>query len=303
MINTIQTNAQLEAVDKIGFDAEVEYAKIIYGLDDKQVGKLSAKKVKAINDMLAMQNKQQLNPIFMFVYKGKTYGYHPIDLGTVEEIIGFNLFMENDRWNALAALMFREIKVDKSKGDWRQACGLKVKFISNFPKDYSSYTVKKIKDFAKLDLDYWNDLPFQMVSAMVAFSLGNGVAFRTGLGTYSQKSLQQRQKLTLSLLNNLLFGMESQLISQKLEMERTSSDTAELKAYSKSLSKLLSTGCCDKERLQKPLKDNYWVLTGETFNGFNTMINNLYEGKITTDDTKLLLECMTITNRIGNGTV
>ena len=303
MINTIQTNRELEKVDKTGFDAEVEFAKIIYGLTDKQVGKMSARKIKEINDKLAMQNKQQLSPIYMFMYKGKEYAYHPLELGTVEEIIGFNLFMENNRWNALAALMFREVKTNKSKGDWRQACGMNVKFITNFQKDYSSYSTKKIKDFAKLDLEHWDDLPFQVISTMVAFSFGNGLAYKTGLGLYSQKSLQQRQKLILSLFNNLLFGMESRLILQELEKARTSSGTAEKSQYYKSLSKLCSTGCCDKTTLLKHLNDNYFVLNGGSFQPIITMVDNLYNGKLTTDDTKLIAEWMNVSNILGNGKI
>lgn len=302
MIQKIKHKPLIDNVDKSdAFKADIEFVKIVYGLSEDKVAKMKPKKLDAMVDKMKIQAEYQVPPLLMFYYKGKKFAYYPLELGCIADMIAYELFGKQNKLNALASIFFREVTSDKTDGDWSEACGMRVKFINNFNKQYTQFKVKKIKDITKIDFEFFDDLPYQFIASAINFLMGIGQAYSINTDLYSQKSLKERHKLMLDLMNQYLFGRELQCLLSNLKKEmETSSDTAELNQYYGYLYKLHSTGWYNENLIKQAVVDQTQILMGSDNSIMFSLIDNIYSEKdLTLTSIKTLNNLIKIVHTIG----
>lgn len=186
-----------------------EYVKEVGGYSEKQMRKFTESDIKELMHRMREKNSVDLDPCYLFEYKGKVFGYNPCELTTLDEVISFEDLLSQDKMNALAGLMFQEVIYHNGKRGWEDQCGLRVKTIKDFDDDFSSYRTRKLKDLRKVDVDFWDDLPYQIVSASINFTLGLGIAYGASLGIYSNGMLKTIQEALMKMSIMRINGMSS----------------------------------------------------------------------------------------------
>ena len=295
MIQTIKQHDLLNQVDaKDEFTADIEFVKIVYGLDEDKINKMDPAEIDEMAAKIKIQAQHQVPPVLMFYYKGRKFAYYPLELGAIEDMIAYEIFAKQNKLNALATIFFREVKHDATGGDWKEACGIKCKFIETISKEFTKYSVKRIKDFRKVDIEFFDDLPYQFIASAINFTMGIGQAYGVSTESFSQNSLKQRHKLMMDLTNQLLFGKELRYLLQQLKTDsQTYSDTAEQNPYFESLYKLHSTGWYNESLMKSEINKQINILNG----GNNSVLFDLIDA-IYSDDDLNLTQIKTLNNVI-----
>ena len=151
-------------------------------------------------------------PVYLVKYKGKTFGYYPAEIKSIEDCIEIHLMQHLDNWRALACLMFRPVtfgaKISHRKG-WKKYENVEIKQIGDFSFDFTQYDCKDI-DLTKENMEFWKEFPVELVQANLNFTLGVGLELGTRIGSTSEKVEEMRQKLLKAfreLLSGTLFAL------------------------------------------------------------------------------------------------
>lgn len=261
MILTIKAYTEFQKLElDDNFASEVAMLSILSGIpgNDISVEEFSKLKIELMQQVVSSE------PVYLFRWKGKTYGYYPADLHKIGDVIEFSSMSKTQKWNLLCAFTFREVnwitKKLHSKG-WKDFHGVQVKFIDNFKKNYSYYSLKKVKDWKKVDLSVWDSFPFEILASNVGFLVGNGLHLSLNTATYSPQMEKTKTELQQKL-QTLMGCMALYLISPKQNpVLESHSDTEQSPT---SLQDSSSTFLQDENIMKqiKSMQTDCFVLTG-----------------------------------------
>ena len=290
-------------------DTDANTIAILSGVTSSKIKKMKPHKYAEFKDNLLKQSVAS-NPVYMFIYKGKTYGYNPPELDSVEAMAGMEMFLRQKNWNALAALMFQEVKTiskiwHRNEDKFKDRLGVKVKDITSFSKNYMSYAVKKV-DFTKVDLEYWDDLPANLLISNLAFLTGNGLLYNLSIPFYSLRSEKlMKQKILLSQeIQKSITSLILQNIASALGYLNSTVDPQSQSVNPES--SLAGWNIYTSTKSIAKIKEISYNLSGVSKNkeidGFISFFKNLINGDIHSNDMSLLSNIGTLhkqTAKIG----
>ena len=245
-----------------GFLDEVAAVSILTGIEPN---KLKNDEFDKVRSELALQTVAS-EPVYMLRWKGKTYGYHPAEIETIGDVVELATICKMQKWNLLAAFMFREVnyvseKVHSGSKGWKKFHNVDVKFINNFHSNFAQYGCKKIENWSKVDTTIWDDFPFEILSSNLNFSLGNGMNLNLNIHASSLKLKENQKNLGLSL-QILMASMASYLTCLKTqETSHKISDTNQLTVSHHDNSLTFLREKSSKELL-KNMASQAWIFSG-----------------------------------------
>ena len=279
MILTVRNYSEFQRLNlSEDFPSEVAMVSILSGIPDNDIPTEDYDDIK----MELMQQAVASEPVYLVRWKGKVYGYYPADLETIGEVVEFSSLTKSKKWNLLTAFTFREVtwmskKVHRT--GWKKFHGIDVKFINNFKTNYSTYAVKKVKDWRKMDLDIWDDFPFEILSSNINFLVGNGLNLSLNIKAFS-KEMHQVQVEMQRKLQTLTVCMVSYLIFQKKNQssqEPSDTNQSQTSPQSSSLSFLQDVNIIKQI---EAIADDAYTLTGKFLkaevNGYIHYVYNLF---------------------------
>ena len=277
-----------DAICELDYQNEAEGIKDVYsiaivaGKSSAEVGKLKPTAYAQMKTELLQQAVNPGNPVYLVKYKGTTYGYHPAEIGTVEDMAAIEVFSKEKKWNALAAVLFRPVKpmsrwAHWRKNRWKNSHGIQVKEIRDFKRDSLTYLCNDI-DMSTMDLSYWDDFPWQILASNLAFLMEGGLKFSLSIHPSSLRSkrIQSEVKTLSQNFKEVLYGLIWQRVSHQLLFLSSTDETG----HSTWLPESYAAGLLSKnaKETMKNLKDNTsldaWIVTG----GDNTgLLESLYD--------------------------
>ena len=221
----------------------IEATAAVMGYSNKEIMRMKPNDYAKVKESFITQAGTFEKPVCIVEYKGKVFGYHPPELETVEDMIAVEVLSKKKAFNSLAAVMFRELKtvsrfLHSRRKNWKKQHGLKVKEITNFPVDYIQYSTKSI-NINDIDLDFWDDFPWQILSSSLSFLMGSGLQFSLSIQPSSLKSktIRVQARKTLLMFQGALCGLQLHNLLQRQKF-------------------LTSTG---REAYWNLLQENYWT--------------------------------------------
>lgn len=211
-IVTIGNYNKLPKEYKEGKVSAIDTVAILTGNKPEDLRSLKQSELMKLEALVASQITGNHTAVSMVRYRGKNLGYYPCDIGTLDDMVGMAGFSNNKNYNALCALLFRESTgwsnwVNRKR--WGKSHGLQAKPIVKFEKDFTKYKCKKLTDFDKIDLDFYDDFPIALLFSAINFSIGVGL---NGILTRSTPITIQTQ----SRIQELISGMMLENISQRM---------------------------------------------------------------------------------------
>ena len=258
---------------------------IISGLSNDKLKKMKPSVYSAFKHQLLSQVAQTTSPAYLIKYKGVIYGYHPCELGTVEDMAAMELFSKEKKWQALVALIFRPVKAmsrwaHRKENKFEDLLGIKVKKINDYKKDCLKYTTKDI-DFSKIDLSIFDEFPFQILMSNLGFLVGSGVQFSLNIHPSSLKSPKIRKEIRI--LQQNLQQVINGLVWQKVLPQLTFlNSTVEGEHLTSAQEKLVTTSLSSSTKstiaqLRERVSEDAWVVTGDFNKGLLNSVITLWE--------------------------
>ena len=201
------------------FLSEVTMISMLTGMEPN---KIKNTEFDGIKSELAEQLVAE-EPVYLFKWKGKMYGYYASDIETIGEVVELSTLEKTKKWNFLCSFCFREVTnstrfAHMYNGGWKKFHGVDVKFISNFSNDYAKYKCKKVKDWNKVDHTIWDDFPFEILASNMGFLVGNGLSLSLSIHASSPKLLEKQTKM-IQKFQILMASMASSWILQRKDQE------------------------------------------------------------------------------------
>ncbi len=225
-------------------------------------------------------------PVYLIKYRGKTFGYYPAELKDIESCIAINLMLHKGNWGALAALMFRPVKLPSrlahrfgwKKITYGKAEPVKVKEIDNFAVDYCKYSCSSI-DISKTDLSFYEGFPVELIVSNLGFTLGVGLSLGMNIQSSSSKAIQQTKS---EMMKEFQESLRCSRLLQTLQRPTSLASTAEKEFLTLLQEKYSTTLVIESlERLKKSsdlrLEGKVWVLTGSKSNKIVRGITTLHD--------------------------
>ena len=266
-----ELNYQGEANDM----TDVYSMSIISGVPNDKLKVMKPSAYAAFKHEMLSQVSKMITPAYLVKYKGIIYGYYPCELGTVEDMAAMEFFSKGNKWQALAALMFRPVKkmsrwAHRKENKFENVLGVKVKKINDYKKDSLKYLVQDI-DFTKMDLDHWNDFPFQLLTSSLGFLVGSGAQFSLTIHPSSLKSplIRKEIKILQQNLQQVMSGLVWQKVLPQLMFLNYSVEGVPLTLVQEKLvsSSLSSSVKRVLKHLQDKCSESAWVVTGDLNKG------------------------------------
>lgn len=171
------------------FESEFEGIKALTGETD-----VKSSEYETLKQALVQQLKPG-TPIYMFKWKGKTYGYYPADIESIGQVVQVSNSSIKNKWNILASMMFREVTatsgfLHRKFGFTKKIAGISCKPITTFKNNYLTYACKKLPEWNKMDHRIWDDFPVYILMSNLNFSLGSGLNLSLNIPTSSHNETQ-----------------------------------------------------------------------------------------------------------------
>ena len=295
MILTVKNYTEFHKMHQDGVELDDNTTlSMLSGLDPRDIKVDKEDQIR--NELL--QQIVASEPVYLFKWKGKTYGYHPAELETIGDVLEASELSKQGKFNLLCSLLFREVKTTSKWLHWRnwnKFHGVKVKFISKFKQNYWTYDCKKLPSLGKIDTSIWNDFPFEILSSNLNFLLGNGLSLSLNIQTYSPKATQKLQKVIQQFQTDTV-SMAYSWIWQKESSTQGNLDTKTSSQSTQGSSLMYSHGKNTTSNVAK-IKKTLESLTGEDktkeIEGMFAIRNDLFYGRQISDRT---LKTLTLIN-------
>ena len=268
---------------------------IIADIPAEKLKKYKPTKYAELKNTLLSQSVTNIDPVYLIKYKGKIFGYCPVELETVEDMVALELFSTGKNLQALAALMFRPVKrmsrwAHRKDKRWENKLGIKVKTIKDFKTDKLTYRCEDI-DFNNMDLSFWDQLPFQVLTGAMGFLMGSGVQFSLSIHPSSLKSpvIKKEIRVLKENLKEVMLGIQLRLLLPTLNyLNFTVNQEPSTLLHEKHVKSLLSyTVEASLLQLKAKCSENLWVITGDTNSQLLPSVLTLWDNVLKSNKMKL----------------